>query len=107
MAEINISLKEIQIQEQLKHLTLNEITTVTLNTDALKHNFEVLIDILKELSLKFNASAGVASGQSQLLKDLQERLEKLEHKEKEDIDIKTNEIHKVDSELKDVAKETK
>jgi len=66
------------IEQNLKEMSLQDITTVTLNTDILKHNFEVIIEILRKLGLEKDENAEKIKENSLILLDLKERMEKLE-----------------------------
>jgi len=97
---------QIEIQEKLQELSVHEITTITLNTDVLKHNFEVLIEILRKLSLKTDANTGSIEGTNKEIRDLRERLERLENKQESDKKELDNKINDINSNLQNVQDKT-
>jgi hypothetical protein len=106
MAETFISSVQIEINEKLKELSVNEITTITLNTDVLKHNFEIVIDILKKLSVKTEHNTGDIHDSKSEVKDLTERLEKLEKKQNRDNNDTNQKIQDTNSNLNNVKDKT-
>jgi chromosome segregation ATPase len=69
------------LQENIEKIVLENITSVTLNTEVLKVNFEAIVSILKGLSKRMDQSQDSAN---QTDKDLRSRLEKLEDKQSSD-----------------------
>jgi len=72
------------IQENIEKIVLENITSVTLNTEVLKVNFEAIVTILKGLSKRFDQGHEDANKTSKEVKDLRERLERLEDKQNSD-----------------------
>jgi len=83
MAEYDSNLLP-NLQANLERISLDNITSVTLNTDALKENFTAIVDILKGLVKRMDASQGSSDKANKDIKDLRDRLEKLDDRQAHD-----------------------
>lgn len=93
------------IQENLSKIVLDNITSVTLNTDILKINFEAIVTILKGLAKKVNQGHEDSDKTSKDVKELQDRLEKLEHKQNSDKNELNDKISSNQQQIEDVHKD--
>jgi len=83
MAEYDSNLLP-NLQENLERISLDNITSVTLNTDTLRENFTAIVDILKGLVKRMDASQGSSDKANSDIKDLRDRLEKLDDRQTHD-----------------------
>lgn len=105
MAEYETTLFS-NLQENLQKIELDNITSVTLNTDVLRTNFEAIVTILKGLSKKVDTAQSGSSDALKENKDLRERLEKLEDKQRHDKNELNDKIFGNGQKIKEVEKDT-
>jgi len=72
------------LQENIQKIVLENITSVTLNTEVLKVNFEAIVSILKGLVKRMDQNQDGANQTEKYIKDLRFRLDKLEDKQSSD-----------------------
>jgi len=94
------------LKDSLDKIALDNITSVTLNTDALKVNFEAIVTILKGLVNRVDTDKENANQTSQEVKDLQEKLRQLEEKQNNDKSELSEKISNTDSQLKETKDNT-
>lgn len=94
------------IEESLEKIVLENITSVTLNTDVLKINFEAIVSILKGLVKKVNQGNDDSEKTSKDVRDLKDRLEKLEEKQNSDKNELNDKIFNNQEQIKTVESET-
>jgi len=94
------------LKDNLDKIALDNITSVTLNTDALKVNFEAIVTILKGLVKRADIDKDSADQTNQEVKDLKEKLQQLEDKQTNDKSELNNKISDTNSQLKDVQDNT-
>lgn len=87
-------------------MSLDDITTVKLNTDVLKHNFEIIIEILKGLAFKVHGNMENSNMNTELLKDLMKQITVVEKKQESDKKEIDNRIDDTDKNVKDVKDHT-
>jgi len=83
MAEYDSNLLP-NLQANLERISLDNITSVTLNTDALKENFTAIVEILKGLVKRMDASQGSSDQANKDIQDLKDKLEKLDDRQTND-----------------------
>jgi len=105
MAEYDSNLLP-NLQENLSRITLDNITSVSLNTDALKDNFEAIVNILKGLVKRADAGQNNADKTNGAIKDLTDRLEKLEDKQTHDKQELNEKIFDNENQLKETQNQT-
>jgi DNA repair exonuclease SbcCD ATPase subunit len=95
------------LHENIQKIVLENITSVTLNTEVLKINFEAIVSILKGLTKKVDQGSSNMSQTNKDMKELREKLEKLEDKQKHDKEELNEKISNNQELIKDVLSETK
>jgi len=105
MAEYDSNLLP-NLQENLSRITLDNITSVSLNTDALKDNFEAIVNILKGLVKRADAGQNNADKTNGAIKDLTDRLEKLEDKQTHDKQELNEKIFNNENQIKETQNQT-
>jgi len=94
------------LEANLEKIVLENITSVTLNTDVLRVNFEAIVTILKGLTKRMDQGQNSANQTSKDIKDLQERLEKLEDKQSRDKNELNEKIFNNEQQTKHVQEDT-
>lgn len=94
------------IEQNIEKIVLENITSVTLNTDVLKVNFEAIVTILKGLVKKVNQGNEDSEKTSKDVRDLKDRLEKLEEKQISDKNELNDKIFNNQEKIKTVESET-
>jgi len=94
------------IHENIEKIVLENITSVTLNTEVLKVNFEAIVSILKGLAKRMDQSQDANNQAGKDIKNLQDRLEKLEDKQNADKLELNDKIFNNDQSIKAVKDET-
>jgi len=105
MAEYDSNLLP-NLQENLSKITLDNITSISLNTDALKDNFEAIVNILRGLVKRADAGQHNADKTNGAIKDLTDRLERLEDKQVNDKKELNEKIHNNENQIKETQNQT-
>ena len=94
------------LQENLERISLDNITSVTLNTDALKENFTAIVEILKGLVKKVDNNQNNSDRTDKDIKDLRDRLEKLDDRQTHDKKDLNEKIFNNQEQIKDLQKQS-
>ncbi len=94
------------LQENLSKITLDNITSVSLNTDALRENFEAIVTILKGLVKRVDGNQVDKDRTNQNIKDLTDRVEKLEDKQAKDKEELSEKINNNETQIQNTQKQT-
>jgi len=105
MAEYDSNLLP-NLQENLERISLDNITSVTLNTDALRENFTAIVDILKGLVKRVDNNQGHSDQANKDIKDLRDRIEKLDDRQTNDKKDLNEKIFNNQEHIKDLQKQS-